>query len=208
MAGENRAMKTPGHPPQWAEVILERLLSPEHRSTVTGDLREEYTEVILPQKGRLKAYVWYLRQVASLAPSCLSQQRNVRGMLLLASLLTLSCGGWLAVMETLLRHPGYVARFITDVCIALVPLATILAVILRLGVRAERSLWAGAIALIGIASRAIVSNARSTHFEGFVLLVGLALTLQAILMLLALGNNDIGSGPIARANKSSLSLRQ
>jgi hypothetical protein len=41
-------------------------LPPRDRDTVTGDLLEEYREVILPSRGRLRAQLWYLRHALSL----------------------------------------------------------------------------------------------------------------------------------------------
>ena len=52
-------------PPAWAESFLRTLLEPRDRDTVTGDLLEEYREVVLPQRGALRAKLWYVRQVAS-----------------------------------------------------------------------------------------------------------------------------------------------
>jgi hypothetical protein len=56
------------NPPRWAEVLLERLLPDHARETVVGDLREEFIESTSPQRGRLRASLWYLRQVASFVP--------------------------------------------------------------------------------------------------------------------------------------------
>lgn len=53
-------------PPLWAEFFLRLLLGARDRDTVSGDLLEEYREAILPTQGRLRAGVWYLRQVSSL----------------------------------------------------------------------------------------------------------------------------------------------
>jgi hypothetical protein len=82
-----------------------------------------------------------------------------------------------------------------DVSIALVPLAAIIVLLSDLGMPAERWLWIGAIALICIAALAMIYNARSSHFEGFVLLVSLTLTFQGILTLLSLGKEFSGSRP-------------
>jgi len=192
-------MKALTGPPRWAEVILEPLLAPKDRKTVTDDLREEYAEAVLPQKGRINADLWYLRQAATLAPRCIIGHGGVRAMLLLVSLLSLTCVCWLAIMEARLRHPGYMLRLGMDVSIAFVPLATIVVLFLHLGMRVERWLWMGAIALIGIAALATLHNAHSFHFEGFVLLVSVTLTLQGgILMLLSLGKEANGSRPTAR----------
>jgi hypothetical protein len=52
------------NPPAWAERILRLLLAPEHRDSVSGDLLEEYRISVVPGRGRLRADVWYVRQVA------------------------------------------------------------------------------------------------------------------------------------------------
>jgi hypothetical protein len=196
MAGEGHPIdERPGTPPRWAETVLERVLAGADGQTVTGDLREEYAEAILPRLGRLGADLWYLRQVCSLAPRGVSRQSGMRVVLSFVSVLTFGCGCWLAVMEWLLRHPGHLVRSAEDASIALVSLATIVVLLLNLGVRTERWLWAGALALVGVAVRGLVRDLRSPHFEGFVLLVSLALAAQSVFMLLSLGRT--GPRPLA-----------
>ena len=196
MAGEGATMnKQMGMPPRWAEFALERILADRDRQTVTGDLREAYAEEIFPRIGRLRADLWYLRQVLSFAPMGVSEQCRMRRVLLSGSVFTFACGCWLSLMEWLLRHPGYLLRSGVDVSIALVSLATIAVLSLRLGIRAERWLRLGAIFLLGIAIQGLVRDVRSTHFEGFALLIALALALEGVLMLLSLGR--AGSRPLA-----------
>lgn len=55
------------NPPRWAERLLRALLTPANRDPVTGDLLEEYREVIRPARGAVRARLWYLRQALSLA---------------------------------------------------------------------------------------------------------------------------------------------
>ena len=57
------------NPPRWAENFLRFFLRPRDRDTVTGDLLEEYREVVLPARGLLRARLWYLRQTLSLVDS-------------------------------------------------------------------------------------------------------------------------------------------
>jgi hypothetical protein len=45
--------------------MLRALLASRDRDTVSGDLLEEYREVVLPARGPLLARLWYIRQVAS-----------------------------------------------------------------------------------------------------------------------------------------------
>ena len=49
-------------PPRWAEAVLQMLLRPEDRDSVSGDLLEEYREAIVPAVGSA-ADRWYVRQV-------------------------------------------------------------------------------------------------------------------------------------------------
>jgi hypothetical protein len=53
----------PYDPPRWAEFLLRRLLRPTDRESTTGDLLEEYRVAREPALGRLRADVWYGRQV-------------------------------------------------------------------------------------------------------------------------------------------------
>lgn len=190
MAGEDSTMRDPNSPPRWAEDMLEILLVREDRLTLTGDLREEYAETVLPQLGRWKADLWYLSQAASLAPRFVVQEDGMRKVLLLASAFSLACGFWLVTMEMLLRHPGYVERAAMDASLSSVPLATILIVLLHAGVRAERWFRLLGVPLIAIALAALVGDLRSQHFEGFVLVVSIVLATQGALMLASLGRNS------------------
>ncbi len=53
-------------PPTWVQALLETILPPRDLLTVSGDLIEEYREVIAPERGIWRANVWYLRQILSL----------------------------------------------------------------------------------------------------------------------------------------------
>lgn len=54
---------TTAMPPKWAEIVLRSILARHDRETVSGDLLEEYREVILPDRGRRRANLWYVGQV-------------------------------------------------------------------------------------------------------------------------------------------------
>ena len=51
-------------PPRWAHSLLPWLVRADRADNIDGDLLEEYREAILPQRGRRRADVWYVRQVA------------------------------------------------------------------------------------------------------------------------------------------------
>ena len=53
-----------GRPPRWADALLRTCLSPEEAETQSGDLLEAYRDSIVPQRGRLSADLWFVRQVA------------------------------------------------------------------------------------------------------------------------------------------------
>src|SRR5262249_25579935 len=71
LAAQRQVMTTPvnareARPPRWAEALLRFCLSPRDRDSVTGDLLEEYREVILPSRGRWRANFWHFRHALSL----------------------------------------------------------------------------------------------------------------------------------------------
>ena len=185
------------NPPSRAEALLERLLPDHARETVVGDLREEFIESASTQRGRLRANLWYLRQVASFISWFASEGSSMTKILLPFSVLSLACACWLAVMETLLKHPGYIARIVTALGVVLICAATILVRMLHAGLRCERWLWWGAAALIWVGGYAFFRNAQSVHFEGFVFVISLILLLQGVLMLATLGRTrDSGAQPL------------
>lgn len=52
--------------PRWAEAILQIVLPARDRESVLGDLLEEYREEVLATHGRVRAQLWYLRQILML----------------------------------------------------------------------------------------------------------------------------------------------
>ncbi len=110
----------------------------------------------------------------------------MRTWLSLLCLFTAAAGIWLAVMENILRHDGYTTRSAIACCIALQSAATLL--IGRLG--RQRSLraavMAGSAALILLGGAAVLRILQASHFEGFVLVIGLALVLQGVLVIATL----------------------
>ena len=177
-------------PPRWAEFLLKQLLPARDRETVTGDLREEFAEFCAPQFGRLRANLWYLHQISSIAGRCIGEGGTMTKLLSLTSAITLLCGCWLAFMEYQLRHPGFASRAAVALLIAAAGLATLLVRLLHLGVRSERWLWAAAAALIGLGVYSFLRNARAAHFEGFVFVIAIVLVLQGLLMLATLGRQS------------------
>jgi hypothetical protein len=110
--------------------------------------------------------------------------------LLLNSWITLLSSCWLAVMELILRHPGYWARFGVAVSIMVIGLSTILVRVLHLGIRIERWLWVGAVVLLSIGGKSFIHNVHAVHFEGFVSVISLILVLQGVMMLAFMGRSS------------------
>ena len=105
----------------------------------------------------------------------------MRTVLLTVCGFTLLACAWLTAMESVLRHPGYPSRMILDALLGAGSLAIGLVVLFL-----ATTLWrwlalAAAVAAGGVGISAIVHDARAVHFEGFVLLIGSALSVQAAL---------------------------
>jgi predicted outer membrane lipoprotein len=106
--------------------------------------------------------------------------------LLLFCAFGLLAGLWLAVMEAVLRHPGYEARAIQAAAIAAT--SAFIAIVLLAGTRrllpwalvAAAACWLG---VVGISS--LVNVAHASHFEGYVAVIGAGLVAQALLALTA-----------------------
>jgi hypothetical protein len=56
---------TQPNPPRPADALLGALLRPSDSESIPGDLLEEYREARRPRLGRLRADVWYIKQVLS-----------------------------------------------------------------------------------------------------------------------------------------------
>ena len=179
-------MSVQGGPPHSAERLLQQLVGSSKGESIVGDLREEYIESKLPERGRVRANWWYLRQVASFAAWPPGRRRSSR-LLTVASLFTSACMIWLGVMEMLLHHPGYLARASAWIGIAAVCAVAALAPRLSLSTRIERCFWPAGLGLVVFGLSAFVQNARAAHFEGYALVISLVLMLEGFLMLALLG---------------------
>jgi hypothetical protein len=171
----------PQGPPRWLEKLLLWTLSPRDRETVSGDLLEEYREEQLPRVGSPRANIWYLRQSISFLYFRSFGGSPMRVSLTWISLFTTAAGVWLAVMENILKHPGYAERSAIAACIAIQGLATVLW-LLRDGPAVFRALViAGGAGVAVFGALAIKRILDAPHFEGFVLIIGSALIAQGIL---------------------------
>ena len=170
-----------GAPPRWLEILLLWCLPARDREAISGDLLEEYREVKLPRLGPARANLWYLRQALSFLSVRSFRGPPTAAALAWSSTFIIIAGVWLALLERVLRHPGYTVRTAIAAYIVIHGLATLL-VLMSAGDSILR--WfalAGALGTAVLGVTAIIGTLHSLHFEGFVLLMGLALMLQSIL---------------------------
>lgn len=168
-------------PPRAFEALLRLLLPGRDRESISGDLLEEYSQERLPQLGRMRANLWYLRQCLSFISVGLGRGPAVKQALAGLCLFVMAASVWLLLMENILRHPGYAGRCVTDVCLAAQAVATFLCLVFhgRKVFRAIVLVCAAAIVIFGAFSVFHISQAR--HFEGYALLISVALIAQGAL---------------------------
>lgn len=107
-------MNAAGGPPRWARTLLERLLPAGDDGAVVGDLDEEYRRYVRPERGRVGADLWYLRQVVKSAPSILAR----RGGEWVGA--TRGVGGDVRVAVRMMRRrPGFAVSTVTTLALAL-----------------------------------------------------------------------------------------
>ncbi len=172
-------------PPRWMERLLKFLLPERDRESVTGDLHEEYCEEIAPRLGGLQARFWYMRQVLSFVP------RRLGWVLKSICFFTLLSGSWLGLMDLRLRHPGYVGR--EGIAGLIVWQAAITLIVLnRRGPGWLRFVaLAGCLGILSLSARALMGVVTGANLEGYILLIALALVVQAALTVMILR----GPGP-------------
>jgi len=98
-------------PPRWAELLLRWFLTPEEAEVVLGDLLETYRDSILPQRGRLRANLWFVRQVPSYAlrASSLNVRNGILGALALCvASIVLSIRQYPGLLSDISRKSGIV----------------------------------------------------------------------------------------------------
>ncbi|HEY6454690.1 MAG TPA: hypothetical protein VIY90_05340 [Steroidobacteraceae bacterium] len=178
---------SPQAPPRWLETLLLQSLPARDRETISGDLLEEYREVKLPHLGAMRANIWYARQLISFLAARSLGGSAMRASLTWMSALTVLAGVWLAVMENILRHPGYAGRSAIAACIVIQGLATVLFLMWHGRPMLRVIVLAGAVGVALLGAAAIIRILNAPHFEGFVLLIGAALIAQGMMALLVVG---------------------
>ena len=177
----------PQAPPRWLERLLLWCLPERDRETISGDLLEEYREVQLPRRGPIGANIWYLRQFLGFLAVRSFGGSTIRASLTWLSVCTALAGAWLAVMENILRHPGYAERSVVAACIVIQGLATILFLMWQGRPLFRIIILVAAVGVAVLGASAVVRILNFGHFEGFVLIVGVALVVQGIMALVVVG---------------------
>ena len=171
--------------PRLLEAILLRLLPDRDRDTISGDLREEFSDRCA-HSGAVHARLWYSRQVVSFMPARLRSALADGPALALLCMFTASAGLWLGAMDLYLKHPGYKGREWIACTIVGEALLTLIAMYAP-GSRPLRYVaMAGCAGILYLAAMALVGLVRGDRFEGYILLIALALTLQSALTLATL----------------------
>lgn len=91
---------------------------------------------------------------------------------------TIAAAIWLIVMESVLKHHGYAGRSVIDACIVVQSAATLLSVVFTGRSAFRITVMVGAVAMALLGTSAILTTLRADHFEGFVIIIGLALIAQ------------------------------
>jgi len=165
--------------------ISERLLLWFADDVMAGDLLEEFREERLPKLGRMRAELWYARQIVSIA------WHGIPSGFLILCFLSVLCAGWLILMEIRLQHRGFGSRSFEDFLFLVQALLALLTVAAR---RAE-SLRAVTQALTGFAfidaAMAIFKNVSASHFEGYAIIAGTLFATQSIVTFLTLRHTKL-----------------
>ena len=171
-------------PPYLLDCLLLFLLLPRDRETVSGDLYEEFVEVKLSELGQFRSRLWYTRQVLSFVPGRAVAVLLQGPALRLLCFCTALAGCWLGVMDVVLRHPG------EQIAIAATILSQSLLTFFALRFRRFRRLRAvamiGSLSVLWLAGTALKATIDGAQLEGYVLLIALALIVQAVLTWLTL----------------------
>jgi hypothetical protein len=117
--------------------LLFAVLSPRNRDTITGDLIEEYREVVLPARGILRAQLWYVWQTFTLVAFVrrTDMQKNM------GWLWGVGAVAWAAVIIGLLVRSGFTPPALPP-AVALVPDALGLTAVTALGSPGDaKALW-------------------------------------------------------------------
>jgi hypothetical protein len=110
----------------------------------------------------------------------------MKQLLMLLCLFVAASGVWLAVMENVLKHDGYLTRTAIAAGIAVQAIATVVYLLLH-----GRTLFRGfivitAVVVLWVGASTLVNTLHAAHFEGYALVISVALILQGLLTIAVL----------------------
>ena len=149
----------------------------------SGDLLEEFEEQVRVRGSQTGAIIWYLGQILSFVPAWIGSQSALRPLLLSLCTFTALAGLWLGAMGLRLRHPGYVEGEVISGIIVGQALLTIAALQFRRIPILLHLSAVGCLALLWLAGKALKGIIDGSNFEGYILLIALALAVQAVFTL-------------------------
>jgi hypothetical protein len=173
-------------PPPWLSALLSLFSGDDRFDPIVGDLLEDYALDRVPRHGRTAADLWLLRQILSLAPNRLFDGGWPMKSLTIISLFMILAAAWLVYMEQILCHPGHVERSVLDAGLVLGSLLVVVWILRR------RGRWLGvatglyAVAALAFGTWELWHLFHGADFEGFALVISLALCAQAALVLTGL----------------------
>ncbi len=171
------------------EQILLLVLASEQRETISGDLYEEFVHRA-SQAGRTRASLWYARQVVSFVPGRVRSALSQRFALTAFCAFTAMSGLWLGLIDLYLHRPGYLGR--EAIAATIVGEAALTLTALYLPRRRPLRVLAmlGCAAILYLAGKAAIGVVTGQHFEGYILLIALALIAQSVLTFATLTGDD------------------
>lgn len=174
-------------PPAFFDRVLRVVLPARDRETISGDLLEIYAEEKLPELGPFRANLWYASQLFSILPYRIFSFAGGALMKILsiaASVFVVLACSWLAFMELILRHPGFIPRATADAIIVLYAALCLICARSHTSAALRSILTLASLCVLVFGAFALVTVLHSVHFEGYLLLISFGLIAQGALTLI------------------------
>ncbi len=107
----------------------------------------------------------------------------MRTVLAVVCVFTAAAASWLAVMEGVLRHPGFPQRILVSAAIVAQGVLTLWFSSGASSRAGRTAALAGACGVLLLGASAVIGNITGAHFEGYAVVIGAALVVQGVLTL-------------------------